>query len=107
MIVKFPVFVPRGAAAITIWPFVFTNLDNPPRDLVEHEKVHLRQQVKFLFIGFALLYFGSKKWRYKFELEAYKVSVKYGLSPQVAAEHLSSDLYGNVVTYDQALQDLA
>lgn len=101
-----PKLVPKGADAITIFPFIFTRQKLPPKNLIEHEKVHLKQQVKFLFIGFALLYFGSKKWKYKFELEAYKVSVKHGLKKERAAQILSGPLYGQLTSYKQALKDL-
>ena len=107
MIVKAPFLVPKNAAAITIWPFIFTDRDRLPRHLLEHEKVHLRQQVKYLFIGFALLYFCSRRWRYRFELEAYRVSVRCGQTLDSAAAHLSGPLYGNLVTKAQARQDLA
>lgn len=106
MIIHAPKLVPNGAAAITVWPFVFTTDKNPPKHLIEHEKVHLRQQVKYLFLGFALLYFGTKRWRYKFELEAYRVSVRHGLPIHKAAQHLSGPLYGNLVSYRQALKAL-
>lgn len=101
-----PMLVPKGADAITIFPFIFTRHELPPKNLIEHEKAHLRQQVKFLFVGFALLYFGSKKWKYKFELEAYKVSIEYGLTKETAALHLSGPLYGRLTSYEQALKDL-
>ena len=107
MIIKAPFLVPKGAAAITIWPFIFTDRDKLPRHLIEHEKVHLKQQVKYLFVGFALLYFCSRRWRYRFELEAYRVSVRYGLTLDQAAAYLSGPLYGYLVTKAQARQDLA
>lgn len=109
MIIKAPLLVPKGAAAITIWPFIFVDRrpNRVPRHIIEHEKVHLRQQVKYLFIGFALLYFCSRRWRYRFELEAYRVSVRCGQTLDSAAAHLSGPLYGNLVTKAQAKQDLA
>lgn len=106
MIIHAPKLVPKGAAAITVFPFIICRDKENQKHLIEHEKVHLRQQVKYLFIGFALLYFGSKKWKYKFELEAYRVSVKHGLSKERAARHLSGPLYGCLVSYRQALTDL-
>ena len=107
MIIKAPLLVPKGAAAITIWPFIFTGRDKLPRHLIEHEKVHLRQQLKFCLVGFAVLYFFSKKWRYRFELEAYRVSVRYGLTLEQAASYLSGPLYGYLVTKHQAKMHLS
>jgi hypothetical protein len=41
--------------AITLWPFIITA--SPLREVdLRHEKIHLRQQVELLVVGFYLLY---------------------------------------------------
>lgn len=59
-----------------IWPFVLVRWD--AEHLIEHEKVHNRQCLRGLFLVFWLRYLFSKKARYLFELEAYRVSVAHG-----------------------------
>jgi hypothetical protein len=41
--------------AITIWPFVFIRDEGDPVT-INHEKIHLRQQIEMLLLGFYVLY---------------------------------------------------
>jgi len=59
-----------------IWPFIFHADQIPSRTLIEHEKIHLKQQARGLIIGFYLKYF-YYNWKYgyennPYEIEAYK-----------------------------------
>ncbi|NNF85722.1 MAG: hypothetical protein HKP28_06750 [Winogradskyella sp.] len=58
MIVIFKLIVPNGYAAITLWPFIVlknkTLKDN--ESLINHEKIHLRQQIELLILPFYLMY---------------------------------------------------
>lgn len=92
--------------ALAIWPFIFTKAEYPFGYLIERNKVYLRQQLQYFFIGFAVLYYCSKKWRYKFELQAYREIVKIGFPRTAAARILSGLTYGEIVSYQQAFQDL-
>ena len=59
---------------IALWPFIFV-LDKDDKTLVEHEKIHIKQQERGLVIGFYLKYLyyhftvGYEKNPY--EIEAY------------------------------------
>lgn len=44
-----------GYKAITLWPFIFTRTELSDEDLL-HEKIHGRQQVEMLLVGFYLWY---------------------------------------------------
>ncbi|WP_179335740.1 hypothetical protein [Winogradskyella costae] len=50
--------VPNGYAGITIFPFVFLKTENLKRNtvLVNHEKIHLRQQVELFILPFYMMY---------------------------------------------------
>jgi hypothetical protein len=50
--------VPRGYIGITIFPFMFLKYKalKGNRVLVNHEKIHLRQQLELLIIPFFMLY---------------------------------------------------
>ncbi len=86
MIVFSKYLVPKGYTGITIYPFVFLKQKALAKDkiLVNHERIHLRQQIELLIIPFYLWYvvefivrfFYYKTWHlaYKnisFEREAY------------------------------------
>jgi hypothetical protein len=79
--------VPQGYIGLTIFPFVFLKhkglSDNSI--LINHERIHLRQQIELLFIPFFVVYLVEflyrliqyKKWtlayrNISFEREAYK-----------------------------------
>lgn len=48
------------ARGITIFPFIFVNDNEQGNEvLLNHERIHIRQQVELLFVGFVLLYFFS------------------------------------------------
>lgn len=51
--------IPKGYRGITLFPFVILKnpLDRQNRVLVNHEKIHIRQQLEFLIIPFFLWYF--------------------------------------------------
>jgi len=50
--------VPKGYTGITIFPFVFLKRKALKEDavLINHEKIHLRQQVELLIIPFYFVY---------------------------------------------------
>lgn len=88
------------ASGLTIWPFIFV-VDKNDLSLIEHEKVHFSEQWKLLVIGWWALYFFSF-FRLKAELRAYKVQIKYGLKPELAAYWLSTNYY-LTITQEEAL----
>ena len=57
--------VPKGYSAITLYPFIFlrerANSNSP---LLNHEKIHLRQQKELLVIFFYLWYLLDFLWKY-------------------------------------------
>ncbi len=78
--------VPKGYTGLTVFPFVFLKNKCFKTDyvLINHEKIHLRQQLEMLIIPFYIFYifeflfrlFQHKRWHlaYKnisFEREAY------------------------------------
>lgn len=87
MLLVFKYLVPTGYTAITIYPFIVLKHKSQKDDmiLINHEKIHLRQQLELLVIGFYLWYFIElllrmikfKNWyraylNISFEREAYK-----------------------------------
>lgn len=50
--------VPKGYTGLTIYPFVFLKYSRLKNDvtLVNHERIHLRQQLELLVIPFYIIY---------------------------------------------------
>ena len=86
MIITAKYLVPKGYAAITLFPFIILNNAGQKQNftLITHEKIHLRQQAELLVILFYAWYgveyiirlaqFGSHSLAYRnisFEREAY------------------------------------
>ena len=83
-------------------------------DLIEHEKVHLKQMkhsriyAAWHFIKYIL----SKRFRYETELKAYRVQYNFCkkkgwfLDPKKIALHLAGEEYKKCISYDEALMDI-
>lgn len=86
MVLVFKYLVPKGYTGISIFPFIFLNHKDlkSSKTLINHEKIHLQQQLELLVIPFYLWYITEffirllyhKNWHiaYKtisFEREAY------------------------------------
>ncbi|MDX1471390.1 MAG: hypothetical protein R3213_07820 [Flavobacteriaceae bacterium] len=87
MIFVFKYFIPKGYTAMSIFPFIILKRKNLKVDriLINHERIHLRQQLEMLIIPFYIWYFIeflTKFFKYcafreayynlSFEKEAYK-----------------------------------
>ena len=59
MIITSKYLVPKGYSAITLFPFIILNEEVQKQNLrlIDHEKIHLRQQAELLIIAFYLWYF--------------------------------------------------
>lgn len=104
-----------GAAGITIWPFIFIYKDIfmdkvKLERMIVHEKVHLKRQLFGLILPWYILYGVSKRFRLKEEIIAYKTEYIYSfkkfgpsaINKEYYYRSLSSDLYNNLVSYDEA-----
>ena len=78
--------IPKGFRGLTVFPFVVLKhpFDSKNKVLVNHEKIHIRQQLELLIVPFFIWYFVEyvvRLWQYKnanlayrnisFEREAY------------------------------------
>ena len=80
-----------------------------PEHLIEHEKTHLRQQNIIGVDNWVSLYLRDKDFRLKQELEAYRYQLtcikdknKRSKSQTEFIKILASDMYGNMVTEEEA-----
>lgn len=87
MILVSKILVPKGFMGITLYPFIFLKFskDKDNGVFINHEKIHLRQQIEMLIIPFYVWYgieyliriiqYKNKKTAYRnisFEREAYQ-----------------------------------
>ena len=69
--------IPKGYSGLTFFPFVILRFKNAKNDLVvmNHEKIHIRQQLELLVLPFYILYFidfGLKYLKYRDAKIAYR-----------------------------------
>lgn len=106
MIIFTDKFVPKRFGAICVGPFIFIRkkfkYHSALPEIIAHEKVHIKQQQKLLWVGHWVMYAFSKKYRLKSEVEAYKVSLQHGLPVKCAAKWLSTK-YNLSITYHDAV----
>lgn len=85
--------VPKGYSGLTIFPFVFLKYNHLKLNevLLNHEKIHLRQQIEMLILPFYLFYFIEfliRLFKYKNWYKAYR-----NISFEREAYHNESDLH--------------
>lgn len=76
-VLVFKYLVPKGYRGITLFPFIFLfrKEDKQNKVLVNHEKIHIRQQLELLVLPFFIWYgveFLVKLIQYKNRAEAYR-----------------------------------
>ena len=58
--------IPKGFRGLAVFPFVFVKyrLDKQNRFFINHERIHLRQQLELLILPFFIWYFMEFCWRW-------------------------------------------
>lgn len=66
MIIICKYLVPRGYQGLTLFPFIFLKSRDYKQDtyLINHERIHLRQQLELLIVFFYLWYLIEFVWYY-------------------------------------------
>lgn len=101
MIIYTDRFIPKKHGAITLG-FIVLIRPKYKSDigLIEHEKIHI-EQWKRTFGLFWILYC-FKKWRLKYEVEAYKVQLKYSPNDIDLFSYYLSHNYRLSITQEEA-----
>lgn len=91
-----------------LYPDIYTNNPLTP-DLLVHENVHLRQQEKIGITEWVYDFIHNPELRLRYELEAYREQLKSikdrnhrDRVRRESARNLSSALYGNIISYQDA-----
>ena len=71
------ILLPKGAVGLTLFPFILVSKKSYLDDkvLVNHEKIHIKQQMELLILPFYFWYlidFGIQYLKYKNKHEAYR-----------------------------------
>ncbi|SCU92159.1 conserved hypothetical protein [Cupriavidus necator] len=77
--------IPRGFDGFTPGPLILLR-PGASQALIEHEKVHVRQFWRSWGL-MGVLYLASRRWRLRYEVEAYRVQLRH--SPPGAAHGLA------------------
>lgn len=97
-----------GAAALTVWPFVFiTPACAQDTALIAHENVHYKEQIKYLVVFWWIAYLLNKTFRQNAEVRAYKVQLGLGGLTVDQAAHYLSTIYWLGITQEQAVKLLS
>jgi hypothetical protein len=95
----------KQSDGVAIGPIIFIRPDTRQavieRALIEHELVHSRQSYRWIGIN-GILYLCSKKWRLKFEVEAYREQLKYVPERLNKFANALSTNYKLNITFDEA-----
>lgn len=106
----FKKYFPVNENTIFAWDgIVYTNFSLPD-DLIVHEQTHHRQQEQYGLDNWLKQYLENPQFRLEMEIEAYKNqtacirdrNLRFKLARE-CAKHLSSELYGNIISYRDAL----
>lgn len=102
MRIKYIPFRPFGFDAISFYPWCFVwKGAKGDEGLIEHERVHLREQALSGTAAWWICYRVNKRFRLAEELEAYSHQIRIGaISLELAAEYLLG--YGIDLTHDAA-----
>ncbi len=74
MILVFKHFFYKNYVGLSLWPFIFLKSDALKEDtiLINHEKIHLRQQQELLILPFYLLYLFEWSLRTLWYMDSYR-----------------------------------
>ncbi|WP_420153915.1 hypothetical protein [Siphonobacter sp.] len=59
---------------ITLWPFIIVTMPQPSASLMNHERIHIRQQAELLVFPFYLWYVTEYYW---YRLSGYSANAAY------------------------------
>ena len=74
MVLVFKHFFRRNYVGLTLWPFIFVKEDTLKKDviLINHEKIHLKQQRELLILPFYIWYICEWLFRTLLYLNSYR-----------------------------------
>jgi len=101
MILVFKHFFRRNYVGLTIWPFIFVKEDILKKDiiLINHEKIHLKQQLELLILPFYIWYICEWLIRTLLYLDSYKAYQNISFEREAYANENDLDYVKNRKAY--------
>ena len=98
--------IPKGAAACARGPFIFIRLEyRGDKGLLAHERVHVWQAIRGLFIVHALCYLLSGRYKLACEVEAYREQSNHYADDRLPLfARFIAERYGLNISADRALK---
>ncbi|MGB6154129.1 MAG: hypothetical protein WBG48_19250 [Pricia sp.] len=93
MIVIFKHFFYKNYVGLSLWPFIILKNDDLKDDmvLINHEKIHLKQQQELLIVFFYILYITEWLLRTLFYLDSYKAYQNISFEREAYANEMNLD----------------
>ncbi len=97
MILVFKHFFYKNYVGLSLWPFIFIKNHTLKfdKELINHEKIHLRQQQELLIVPFYILYLTEWLIRSVFYLDTYKAYQNLSFEQEAYANEHCDDYLDN------------
>ncbi len=97
MIVIFKHFFYKNYVGLSLWPFIILKNDDLKEDivLINHEKIHLKQQQELLIVLFYILYISEWLLRTLFYLDSYRAYQNISFEREAYANEKNLDYPGD------------
>ncbi len=97
MIVIFKHFFYKNYVGLSLWPFIILKNDDLKDDivLINHEKIHLKQQQELLIVFFYVFYISEWLLRTLFYLDSYKAYQNISFEREAYANEKNLDYPDN------------
>ncbi|MGC1516907.1 MAG: hypothetical protein WA810_15140 [Maribacter sp.] len=97
MILVFKHFFYKNYVGLSLWPFIFLKNGNLRKDatLINHEKIHLRQQQELLILPFYVLYIGEWAIRTLWYMDSYRAYQNISFEREAYTQEAQMDYLSN------------
>ena len=101
MVLVFKHFFRRNYVGLTLWPFIFVKEDTLKKDviLINHEKIHLKQQRELLILPFYIWYICEWLFRTLLYLNSYRAYQNISFEREAYANENNLDYVQNRKTF--------
>ena len=101
MILVFRHFFYKNYVGLSLWPFIFLKNDSLKSDavLINHEKIHLKQQQELLILPFYLVYLAEWVFRTVWYLDSYRAYQNVSFEREAYANEANPEYLGQRKTF--------
>lgn len=101
MVVVFRHFFYRNYVGLSLWPFIIVKDSHHKKDevLINHERIHLKQQQELLILPFYVMYIGEWLFRTVLYLNSYRAYQNISFEREAYANEENPDYVKNRGTF--------